>query len=227
MTTPQKAKDTGKDYYFGIPVHYSPTTAFSVSMIHLKMMYPDAEYHWLQGDSHPDRARNRIASQFVESGRKYLIFLDADLKFHPDGIKRLIEHDKPIMAGFYAKKIMGPPQWCANALTEERTKEGFYLLRETGTGCLLIHKDVFTAMREAYPQLKYTCDPDGKKEEYDYFSSGVYYDSIKRRRRWLSEDWAFCWMATDCGFEILGDPDVVLLHEGTVFFPTLPEAKNE
>lgn len=181
---------------------------------------------WHIGDSHPDRARNRIVKKFLDSGREWLLFLDADLKFNPNDILKLYSHGKDIMCGFYARKQIGPARWVANALTNEKTPEGFQVLREAGTGCMLINRKVIDAIIKAYPETQYTTDPKGDETEWAVFASGPVYDAEVGRRRWLSEDWLFCHRARACGFDILGDTSVILLHEGPVMYP-IPQDKEE
>ena len=47
------------------------------------------------------RARNELFSRFVSNdGDKYshLFFLDADIGIKPDGVRKLLDHDKPLIA---------------------------------------------------------------------------------------------------------------------------------
>lgn len=209
-----------KGVYVGIPIHYNPTANFSISCMMLQRKAGGATWKFHVGDSHPDRARNVIARLFLESNCDRLLFLDADLKFDAEEIVRLCSHDVDIACGFYPLKKPGPAVWVGNALDDTPNDKGLIRMREAGTGCLVIHRRVFEAMRTAYPEISYHADPKGEYEEWDFFRSGVYYDPMAKRRRWLSEDWAFCRMARECGFEIYGDKSVACYHEGSCLYPT-------
>jgi FkbM family methyltransferase len=209
--------DTSK-VMFGIPVHYSPTTAFATSMIKLSKAFPGCDIRFLEGDSHPDRARNRIARDFLASDKDYLFFLDADLAFEPETIMDLYKRGKDIVCGFYAKKQPGPAAWVGNVLSDEEDQEGLVTMREAGTGCICIHRNVLQAMKEAWPEIEYFCDGDGKME-WAFFDACVMFDWERKMRRWLSEDWAFCNRARQLGFEIYADKKAILLHQGSCFFP--------
>ena len=219
---------TGAGVFIGVPIHYQPTSAFMLSCMALKDTLPSARWRVLQGDSHPDRARHRIIADFLESDCDYLVFIDADLKFEARQIESLVKRSRDIICGFYAKKTPGPPEWVGNAINPTPDEDGLVVMREAGTGCLVIHRRVFEAIIRAYPELRYQADPNGKRTEWAVCQSGVFWDPNAKRRRWLSEDWALCWRARSVGFTIYGDPDVVCIHEGSCFFPTEPgDAKKE
>jgi FkbM family methyltransferase len=204
---------------FGIPTHYGPTTQFACSLMQLRDAFPGAYINFLDGDSHVDRARNRIANQFMNSEYEWLIFLDADLAFNAEDILRLYAHGKDVIAGFYAKKKTGPAEWVCNPLTTVEDDDGLLSLREAGTGCLCIHRNVFSKMKRAWPELEYIADGSGGRTEFAYFQSGPVFDEERGIRRWLSEDWLFCKRARQLGFTIYADRSVVLLHQGSCMFP--------
>ena len=85
-------------------------------------------------------------------------------------------------------------------------------VRETGTGFLLTHRDVFHAIREDHVDRVYECDMD-KQTKFDYWAVGV------RNGRYLSEDWWFCKDARDAGFEVYVDTKIQLGHLGIASYP--------
>ena len=217
----EKEMDTSL-VHFGIPIHYDPTAAFMASVMQLPERFPGSRIDMHVGDSHPDRARNSIVDKFLDSERQWLFFLDADLRFSPDDMLKLWQRDLPVICGFYARKQIGPAAWVANRLNDNTRDDGLYELREAGTGCMCIHRSVIEAIIAAHPECQYSRDPLGDKLQHAVFRSGVRWDPLVCRRRWLSEDWWFCWDVAECGFQIFGDPNTILLHEGRAFFP-IPE----
>lgn len=210
--------------YIAIPVHYQPIAAFQMSCMNLQQHTPGAHWEFLVGDAHPDRARHRLVKMFLDSDKEYLLFLDADLKFEAKQILSLLDRQKDMIVGFYAKKSIGPAQWVGNADNPNPDAEGLVTMKEAATGCMLIHRRVIEAIIAKHPELTYQADPDGVNTEWAVFQSGVFEDKDINppRRRWLSEDWAFSWRARECGFTIYGDPGVVCLHQGVCMFPTEP-----
>ena len=56
------------------------------------------------GDSHADRAMNRVANDFIRSDCDELVIIDIDITFTGEQLRRLLEHDVPLVYGIYPKK---------------------------------------------------------------------------------------------------------------------------
>ena len=88
---------------------------------------------------------------------------------------------------------------------------------EAGTGFMLIPREVFEKYEQAYPQYKYkpdhvrTANFDGTREIMAYFDCGIDPES----KRYLSEDYFFCWNARKIGIPIHMCPWIELQHVGT------------
>lgn len=184
---------------------------------------------FLPGDSLVSRARNTLTAKFLDSNCTHLLFIDSDLVFSADQIKRLLDHDREVVAGFYPKKKDGPAiEWVCNVFNglTPPTDTGLQRIDYAGTGFLLIKREVFERMIAAYgPQLKYHPDSHPQDIEYDFWSVGVYEDK-KGFRRYLSEDWFFCQRWLDLGGEIYGDTRVILRHIGTASYPLQHQEKS-
>lgn len=174
------------------------------------------------GDSLVNRSRNAIAAEFLESDATHLLFIDSDLIFSPDHVKALLAADRDIIAGLYPKKQEGPVQWVVNACFEETTPDakGIQQIRYAGTGFLLIRREVFVKMIDQLgDELWYTPDDNKTRaREYDFFKVGVY-QYPDGTRRFLSEDWYFCQMAMDLGYQVFAHTRVVCKHIGTATYP--------
>lgn len=176
----------------------------------------------LVGDSLVSRARNRIAAKFLQSECTHLLFLDTDLIFSPEHIAKLISHDLPFVCGLYPKK-QDKLAWVCNTRADFPPRDpvtGLQRILYGGTGCMLIAREVLTAIVEKNPDLAYDPD-DGEPQQplYDFFKVGVFEDKIAQRRRFLSEDWYFCQLALDAGVELYADTCVVLKHCGEAIYP--------
>lgn len=175
---------------------------------------------WQPGDSLVSRARNTLTADFLESDCTHLLFIDSDLVFSSEQIARMVEHDVPIVGGFYPKKQDGNLEWVCNAKipNPEPDERGLHSLRYIGTGFMLIKREVFDAMIVRYGEsLAYFADGSGRPE-HDFWSVGVH-RGADGRGRFLSEDWFFCQRCLDMGLEVLGDTRVRLKHIGTATFP--------
>lgn len=91
---------------------------------------------------------------------------------------------------------------------------------EGGTGFMLIPRSVFDKYKEAYPELSYKPDHirtenfDGSREIVAYFDCVIEPES----RRYLSEDYFFCWNAKKIGIKIHMCPWMELQHVGSYIF---------
>ena len=135
------------------------------------------------------RARNTIASNFLEykddKGKlDYLLFIDADIQFHPDAVLRLLLHNKDIVTAAYPMKVIDftnaehqslsahdlaiqTTSYAVNLKfdSEEqresgqlRLKNGLLELIDAATGFMLIKRRVLEIMRDSMPELAYTND---------------------------------------------------------------------
>lgn len=176
------------------------------------------------GDSLVTRARNNIAHEFMKTDIPWLLFIDTDLEFPPEHIEHLISHDSrfPIVGGCYPKKKLGSPEWVLNAMPgSSPDANGLQEVAEMGTGLLKIHRSVFAAVREAYPQLRYRCDAH-KDIRYDFFPVGTYRDATFKPEdpaRYLSEDWYICQLARAIGYRVFADTRCTAKHHGSIAYP--------
>lgn len=91
---------------------------------------------------------------------------------------------------------------------------------EAGTGFMLIPREVFSKYDEAYPEYKYKPDHirtkhfDGSNEIMAYFDCGI----DPETKRYLSEDYFFCWNSRKIGISIHMCPWMELTHAGTYMF---------
>lgn len=88
---------------------------------------------------------------------------------------------------------------------------------EAGTGFMLIPRNVFARYADAYPELSYKPDHvrtenfDGSREIHAYFDCAIEPET----RRYLSEDYFFCWNARKVGIKVHMCPWMELQHVGT------------
>ena len=173
-----------------------------------------ANVKYLPGDSLVSRARNKITAAFLSGDTEYLLFIDSDILFNVAHIERLREWDKGVIGGVYFKKKI-PYEAVANS-HNSTDDDGLYLMNEIGTGFMMIRRDVFDAIREKFPEKAYKKEGDEQDLDagyFDYFPVGVH------NGRYLSEDYYFCQMARDCGYNIYYDTSIIVSHRGSATYP--------
>jgi hypothetical protein len=124
------------------------------------------------------KARNILVEGFLKSNATHLLFLDADLGFDPDDVMRMIQQDKDIIGGQYAKKKInwevvknvvnmnpGIPGHSINAVVAESTFKPvaevmtFNInepveVESIATGLMLVKREVFEKMAKELPEIE-------------------------------------------------------------------------
>lgn len=181
------------------------------------------------GDSHADRAMNRVSNDFIRSDCDEMLIIDIDVTFTARHIEWLLSHDVPLVYGIYPKKQEDTPP-CLCGMAEGmgiRDVPGDDILKETrraGRGFMRVRREVFEAMKEdnGGPAVRFH---NHGRVEWNFFQSGPVVGVFSAQgegfdedgfplREWISEDWYFCERAHMLGFKVLIDPRITLGHIG-------------
>lgn len=172
----------------------------------LKAMWfpPDTNVHGTSGLP-IDVARNSCVKYARKNGAKYLLFLDSDVvPARRDWIRGLLEMQQPIVSGLYWSKKGHPGIW--------RLHEGSYApitgftpgaivdVDAVGAGALLIDMRVFDEL-----------DKLGKKP---YFVWEI--DDLENIEHKKGEDFHFCRLAKEAGFNIFVNTSIEMYHEQNI-----------
>ena len=200
------------------------------------------KFYFISKDSLVSRARNTIVTKFLddeEFGGTHLFFLDADIGFNHKNFERLLDFDKELVCGVYPTKGINwerlktlenktvKPQnlmnYNVNFIDPSNIKldNGFAEVKEGATGFMLIKKEVFSKIKNEYPELKYTPRKAsilaGSNNCYDFFKVGNYKDK-EGNISYLSEDFYFSTLWRDLGGKIFADLTSELSHLGKYSF---------
>ncbi|WP_043638129.1 hypothetical protein [Desulfovibrio sp. TomC] len=167
------------------------------------------------------RARNSIVSEFLRDERAtHLLFIDADIEFDPRMVPRLLGADKDVVCGVYpvkglsVERVMAQPAGTPAAVAEAASldyavkvkpgckmdEQGFLEVEYAATGFMLIRRDVFARLVDAYPALRYrfACTNEAAAENYAFFDTMI----DPETRDYLPEDYAFCRRWRDIGGQV-------------------------
>lgn len=181
------------------------------------------------GDSLVTRARNTLTAVFLASRHSHLLFVDADIEFHPRDVLRLLVADKDLVCGIYPKKSVAvefPLNWLPGShqqLNRCQTSGAIEIL-EGPTGFMLIHRRVFDAMLQAWPGLRYR-GPSFLSAEQQRWNAAFFDAELHpgeyaedgtaiRDGHYLSEDFAFCRRWRELGGQVWAIPEIELRHHG-------------
>ena len=164
------------------------------------------------------RARNTLTAKFLHTKEStHLMFIDADIGWEPWHLLAMLNHQKDVVGGLYPMKSL-PVKWCVNGIpgTPQDDPSGLVEVTKTGTGFLLMKRDVFEKLN-AHPAVKPFTNDIGLDPALDKYMK-TYFDTAVRENRYYSEDWTFCENWRDLGGQIFVDKRVLLKHTGTYVF---------
>lgn len=205
---------------------YAPANGFSTALV-------------MNGhDSLITRSRNKLVSVFMDTPHAtHLMFIDADITFKPEYVKRMLDFDQDVVAGMYPVKAIDwaqvkkkttadstPDQMQQAGLhmvgspyngAEAEERDGFVTAAYAGTGFKLIKRHVFEKMIAAYPETKYMAAqtyPRTASSGNQYALFDCFIDPMTGV--YLSEDYAFCQRWRKIGGKIWLDTRSPLTHIG-------------
>lgn len=163
------------------------------------------------------RARNTLVAKFLNNpDSTHLMFIDADIGWEPWHLLVLLNRDVDVIGGLYPMKSL-PVKWVVNGFEgAEEGEDGLQEVSKTGTGFMLVKRDVFEKLNE-HPAVKPFANDIGLPKELDKYLK-TYYDTAVRENRYYSEDWTFSENWRDMGGKIWVDKRVMLKHSGTYVF---------
>jgi hypothetical protein len=160
-----------------------------------------------------DQARNELATEALADGFDELMWIDADIGFHPDAVDRLRAHDLPLVCGIYPKK--GQRALACNLLPETAVVTfgeggGLLEIEYAATGFLLTRRTVFDDVAKHWGLP--VCNEQFGHPVVPYFlpmlvehGGGHWY---------LAEDYAFCHRVRKAGHRVMADTTIRLSHIG-------------
>lgn len=204
--------------------------------------------HFNSFDSLITRARNTMVAEFLADERfTHLMWIDSDVGFKGEDVVRLLQAERPVVAGVYPLKNDGwPAAGLAQALPAGSTKadfralhatypavartaslepdaDGFLDARYAPTGFMLIRREVFLALIARYPELQYRSPFVGRPELDDGKPAGFLYAFFDtgicpQTRVYLSEDYWFCDLVESIGITPAIDTRSNLSHQGIAVY---------
>ena len=254
MIKPEEIKDQNFKLFLGMPMYGGMLTECTLhGLLELQTWTQQnnvaLRIQTMGNESLITRARNTIVSMMMDQTdyvATHLLFIDADIGFQAENIKRLLCADKDIACGIYPRKHIyldkisdilkeypnaDAAEIEARALgynvnfdnTENlKHEDGFFKVSEAATGMMLVKREVFRTMMKKFPERKYESDQivnggSYKSDNcYDLFAVGPY--DTEGGKRYLSEDYYFSRLWQECGGDIWADLAMPLTHFGNRHF---------
>ena len=220
----------------------------------------ETKFSFLFNESLITRARNYLVDEFLRSGFTHLLFIDSDIHYSPQDVIALMALDKDVIGGPYPKKSINWANIAQAARNhpnlepkELETLVGEYVFNvvkgtsqfqvteplevmEIGTGFMMVKREVFGKMEEAYPNIRYKPDHVGQANFDGTRYIHAFFDTVIDTKdsptgggseRYLSEDYMFCQMWRKMGGQIYLCPWMKTQHIGTYEFTgNMPAVAN-
>jgi hypothetical protein len=212
------------------------TTLFSQKNIGLA-------FSFMFNESLITRARNALVHQFLKTDNTHLMFIDADIKFNPHDLVRMVEADKDIICGIYPKKEinwMTVKQAMDNGVENDKLKHftGSFVVNlvdyqgevtvpvnepveifNGGTGFMLIKRGVFHELGKVVPEYANDVgDLAGQMKPQEKIKEFFATSIEPETSRLLSEDYHFCREWRKAGGKVWAAPWANLGHMGSYLF---------
>lgn len=215
--------------------------AYTESVLKLQRLCAAQGVHLMldttENESLVHRARNLSVARFMQKSQAdFFLFIDADVRFEPESVLRLLQSGHDVSCAVYPKKVVMWDQ-AEQAVKMGDTRDlgklssslvmnfkyqntqvinGFAEVLDGPTGFLMIKRDVFTRMFEKYPELN--CMNDHQNKDLDSYCAIFDCMIDPDTKRYLSEDYAFCRRWQQMGGQIFADVQTTLGHVGNIRF---------
>ena len=204
--------------HIGIPCYGGMMSEPTVtSLLRFILLAQQAGLNWsldtMVNESLITRGRNNLmAKMMTNKAATHFMFIDADIRFEPDAILKMLACDKDVIAGLYPKKAL-PVNYVINLKPETKIQGDIFTVDTAGTGFLLFRRSVYERLIAAHPDTKYV-DDVGLGKQYEPMMYSIFDCEIDHRGHYLSEDWLFCRRWHALGGEIWAHSKVLLNHIG-------------
>ena len=185
-------------------VHFANTVA------DLKEAKISVSMQWGSESALIDLCRSRLVKVFLEKTKcQKLFFIDSDIIFKPDDVKRLLYHSMkyPVVGAVYPRRKDPAAFYLkAKAMQLETNEDGLIEVLGFGAGFVVIDRSVFEKMAPFVAEVD-TDRETNLKMFFDIRILGREYhgEDISFYRRWTEE----------CGGSIFIDPTINLKHIGS------------
>lgn len=162
-----------------------------------------------------DNGRSVLATLFLKSECDYLLFIDDDMGWASDLPLRLLNENVDIVGVPYRKK-KGQPEFTvkhSDSVASMGERPWMVMVDALGMGMTLIHRRVLEAMKNDVPEYHcYTSEINDPQRLF--FRHELVKDPKDNMMKYESEDFHFCRMAREKGFDIWAYVDEPITHIG-------------
>lgn len=190
-----------------------------------------------ENESLVHRARNVSVGRFMQkTDADYFMFIDADVHFDPQSVLKLLGSGHDLSVACYPKKTImwdqaaegirngddRPMHFLTSSLVVNfgrqrlQVDNEFIEILDGPTGFMLIKREVFKKLEDAFPEL--WCVNDHANRDIEKYHACFDCMIDPDSKRYLSEDYAFCRRWQKVGGKIYAHIHTTLGHVGNMMF---------
>ena len=176
----------------------------------------------LAGQSDIYVARNVLANEFLRRTEfDTMVCIDSDIGFTRADLQNLIDTTEPIVSGLYTDKCQPPMPFCRGndgmqIPLNEIPKEGMLKSRFMPGGFLKVEREVLQTIVDKKLVASY-----GNGMFHHFYNGRIALDNL------LSEDYSFCELVREAGFQGWINCGVRLSHDGRTLDAQPPQPKQD
>jgi hypothetical protein len=165
------------------------------------------------------RGRNNLVAKFLANEKAtHLMWIDADIRWDPEAVLRMALYNAGVVCGLYPMKGI-PIRYVLNSLPGGRRVGPLLEVSTSGTGFMLIKREIIEQLIEKMPETKYK-DSLNLGKQYEPHMYALFDTMIDENGHYLSEDWTFCKRVREkLNVPVWVDTEIKLDHCGTYTFP--------
>lgn len=177
------------------PTRESFLAGFTYDLVNLIKAYPDSVFSYSTG-TYLSNLRTLLSRTAVEKGCSHVLFIDSDMRFPPDTIKRLLEDNKDIVgANCASRTYQGVTTRLGGEFVDSRGPgQKVQEVDSIGFGVTMIKREVFEKLDEPWFAMPWAMD----------------------EKKHVGEDVYFCKMAQEAGFSVWVDHPLSLEVKHTI-----------
>ena len=200
---------------YGGQVYSRYTESLVYTCFFLKMNNIDFELKYINNQL-VTRARNMCSSIFLQDKTfTHMMFIDADVVWQPQDVKKLLDHDKECVIGVYPNKeyfwqqdnlSLAPSSVIENP---NEITEGLVKVKYGATGFMLLARNALERIKDKVETF-FLPGANGEQVELHNF-----FDCKVVDHDYLTEDYYFSYLFNESGGQIYADTSISLTHLGT------------
>lgn len=218
----------GLHVFIAMPAYVTPEAAVRVSVqnavMDLREHGIEATYFETPGDSLVTRGRHGLMHEFLRSTATHLLQWDADVEcLDPTAVRKMVESGYDVVGGAYpwrdgsGRVVVNPlPDTVRDQHVDIDSRTHCIKVSEVGTGFMLTSRKCILRLCDRHPTLMYQADiePYVGAPMWALFDAAIEYHPATGRRRYASEDWRFCTLAREAGYDVVVYYPPVFRHWG-------------